>query len=340
MKMRYIAILICFFMFGCSHKKTNINEQTYCTSSFYNDSLLVSKDADSSIKVENYHNNEAFKIISKTKYCLAPIVSNNNLYYLKNDSIVEYIDLKSKKNIGQFRASNEINNIKAFDNFLVLNVKEEGVKLLKLSTLEPVMTIRKIEEAYCTDMLVNDFITEGNNIFISDFNCNNVYCVDIRNNNVNWTYKSDFTATRILMCDTILFCGLTGDPRKKEGSVMLFNTVDGKILFEKNELFDLIVKPIRYNNDIFFVTYDGKIKKLDLLSKKIITVVNLDSLQGICGNQLYIQDKTIYFSNCNNDIYHYNIETNRCSLFKKSESRLINVFRYDNKIHLKTNQEK
>lgn len=131
----------------------------------------------------------------------------------------------------------------------------------------------------------------------------------------------------------MLFCGITGNPLKEEGKIVLLNKENGEILFERNELFDLIVKPVKYLNYIFFVTYDKKIKKLDLVTKKVTHLIDLGDLGRICDNQLYLQGSKIYFSNCDNNIYEYDIKKSKLIFVKKSKRRLLNVFEVNNVLY-------
>lgn len=329
-----LVFLLLFLLYSCESKKNNASEESYkCASYFYGDSLLVSKDKDSLIIIENYLTKKIYRTVSRTEYCLLPIIKDDHLYFLRSDSLVECINLSSESKVWEFKTYDKINNIKSFGQFLVLNIENEGVKILKLKSGQLFREFNRIKKQSCNDMLVNDFILDDESLFITDFNCNNISSLDLNSDDLKWRYNANLSATRVLLCNTLLFCGLTGNPLKKEGKIVLINKENGEVLFEKNELFDLIVKPIKYLNSVLFVTYDQKVKKLNLETMLVEDLVQLNEVGGICDNQLYLQGNKLYFSNCDNKIYEYDLLNDKLLFLEKNGNKLLNVFEFNNVVH-------
>ena len=135
-------------------------------------------------------------------------------------------------------------------------------------------------------------------------------------------------STRLLLIDEFVFCGLTGNINKSDGKILLIDKNTGKIIFEKNELFDLMTEPITYNSKIYYVTYDDKIKVFDLINKSVNTIVSLSEINNICDNQIFLLDGKLYFSNCNYDVYEYDINKKSIKMIKKeADNRLKYVFK-------------
>ncbi len=333
--MRNLSVFfLLFFLYGCEFAENNASEESHkCASYFYGDSLLVSKNKDSLVTISNYLTKEVYRFVSKTEYCILPIIRNNHLYFLKSDSSVECVSLSSKSKVWEFKTTNKINNIKSFGQFLVLNIEHQGVKVLKLQSGQLLRDFNRAKGQKCNDMLINDFILDHESLFITDFNCNNISSVDLNSGDLKWGYNTNLSATRFLLCDTLLFGGITGNPLEKEGKIVLFNKKSGKVVFERKELFDLVVKPVKYLSSVLFVTYDQKIKKFNLSTRQIEKLVELKDLGGICDNQLYLQGNKLYFSNCDNEIYEYDLLKDKLVFIKKTENKLVNVFEFDKVLH-------
>lgn len=199
--MRYLSILLfLLFSYSCGFIDSNYSdEHSKCASCFYGDSLLISKNKDSLISIKNYLSNEEYNIVSKTEYCLLPIVKDNNVSFLRSDSLIECINLSSKNKIWEFKTKNRINNIRYFDQFLILNIENEGVTVLMLRSGLPYRMFNKNKDQSCNDMLINDFILDNEKLFITDFRCNNISAFDLINGDLKWGYNTSLSATRVLL---------------------------------------------------------------------------------------------------------------------------------------------
>ncbi len=332
--MRFFVFFLCLFMFSCRNFKTNDKEIVFCSAELYDD-FIVGKTVDSLIYLKNIKTDKIKMFVTKTGNCTTPILNQSSLFYLRNDNLFECINIQTNNLKWNYKSTDKITNFKIFKKFAILNIKDKGICILDLERGNVLNTIETIKHNDCND-LISDFIFDDNKLYITDFNCNNLSCINLENNELLWSVDDlDMYSTRILLSNNYIFCGMTGIPTENKGKIILVNKSDGKVVYENDELFDLIVKPILKGNKIYYVTYDEKIKVFDIENRTVKDLVNLSLINNICDNQIFLVNESLYFSNCDFDVYQYNIKDNNLKIFKKNNDyRIKNVFSLKDSIRL------
>lgn len=333
--MKKIAIsIVILFCFSCKkHDKKSVIEIN-CISKLFNDSLLVSRMDDSIISIKNIRSNKRDSFISKTSNCLQPILdTNNNLYTLITDELFQCFNIKRKKTNWHFKSSEQINNFKLFENNLILNIRNYGLIVLDSKTGKSKFELKNSHSSECHSMLVNDFFVENDYLYVTDFKCSNLICFDLKSGKEVWNYKSKINgATQLLIVKDYVFCGITGDPLKKEGLIVLLDKFSGKLKFEQQEQFDLITKPIIFKNKIIYYSYNSKINEFNFENFKAKTLIELNNSGGICDGQFYLLENNIYFTDCNFEINKFDLNHNKLYKLGTASKSLTTIYKIDNKI--------
>jgi hypothetical protein len=335
MKKIVIGLSLILFMVFC--KKLNQKElENNCVSKLFNDSILISKNQDSLIIIKNITNNKKDSLVSQTSNCLQPILSNdNNLYTLISDELFQCIDIKTKIVKWNFKPPEQINNFKLFDNNLIFSVRDYGLIILDSETGKTKYELKSSHLSECHSMLINDFLVKNNYLYVSDFRCNNLVCFDLKNGKEVWNYKFKIEgATQFLLINDFVFCGITGNPVKKEGSIVLLDRLSGEVKFEKDEQFDLITKPIVFKNKVIYYSYNSKIIEFDVENFKSKKIVHFDDSNGICDGQIYLLDDNIYFIDCNFQIKKFDLNLNKLYKLGKAPKSLTTIYKINNEVKL------
>jgi len=82
------------------------------------------------------------------------------------------------------------------------------------------------------------------------------------------------------------------------------------------------------DNSFYYLKNDSLIECVNLTNFNIATIVDLGKVGGICGNELIINDGKLYFSNCKNDVYEYNMESDIFSFVKQLKNKLLAVYKF------------
>ncbi len=334
MKNIIVVLSSIFLLFSCSNFSQKHNIENNCVSNFFNDSILISKNQDTLINVKNIKNNELYTVVSKTSNCLQPLLDNNNILYTPiSDELFQCIEIKNKKVKWSFKPPEQINNFKLFGDDLVFSIRDYGLIILNSTTGKLKYELKKSNESKCHSMLINDFFIENNNLYVSDFRCSNLVCFDINTGKEIWQYRSKIVgATQILLINDYLFCGITGNPLKNEGLVVLLDKFSGVIKFKKNEKIDLITKPVIFKNKIIYYSYDSKINEFDIDKFKIKNLISFDDSDAICDGQIYLLDDNIYFTDCNFEINRFNFNKNKLDKIGKAPKSLTSVYNINNEV--------
>lgn len=271
MKNIILVLSSVFLLFSCNNFSQKHNIENNCVSNIFNDCILISKNQDTIINLKNIKNNEVYTIVSKTSNCLQPLLDNKNILYTPiSDELFQCIEIKSKKVKWSFKPPEQINNFKLFGEDLVFSIRDYGLIILDSTTGKLKYELKTLNDSKCQSMLINDFFVENNNLYVSDFRCGDLVCFDIKTGKEIWQYKSEINgATQILLINDYIFCGVTGNPLKNEGLIVLLDKFSGIIKFKQRAKIDLITKPITFNNKIIYYSYDSKINEFDIRKLKI-----------------------------------------------------------------------
>jgi outer membrane protein assembly factor BamB len=334
MKNFLVVLLSTFLLFSCNNFNKKNNIENNCVSKLFNDSILISKNQDTLINFKNLKNNEVHTVVSKTSNCLQPLLDNNNTLYTPiSDELFQCIEIKNIKVKWSFKPPEQINNFKLFGDNLVFSIRNYGLIILDTATGKLKHKLKGFNDSNCHSMLINDFCVENNNLYVSDFRCSNVVCFDIKTGEEIWRYESEVVgATQLLLINDYIFCGVTGNPLKNEGSVVLLDKFSGDVKFKKNEKIDLITKPVIFNNKIIYYSYDSKINEFDIDKFKFKNLISFASSDGICDGQIYLIDDNIYFINCSFELIKFNLKLNKLYKLGKASKNLKAVYKINDEV--------
>lgn len=325
------ALLLAVF---CKNPDQKEFQENNCVSGLFNDSILISRNLDSLIIIKNITNNKKTSLISNTSSCLQPVLdTDNNLYTLITNELFQCISIKRKTVKWGFRPPGQINNFKLFDNNLILSVGGYGLIILDPKTGKTKYEIKNYRNSECDTILTSDFFVEGYYLYVSDFRCSNLVCIDLKNGKEVWNYKSKIVgATQLLLLKDFVFCGITGNPIKKEGSIALVNRFSGEVKSEEKESFDLITKPISFKNKVIYYSYNSTINEFDIEAFKSRELIHLKDQEDICGGQLYLSGDAIYFTDCSFHVKKFNLNLNKLYTLGKAQKKLTSIYKINNKV--------
>lgn len=329
MKNTIIAIIISLLFLSCKDFPEKKDVGYNCTAAFF-DGVLVSTGLDSLIVVRNAENDTLFSLQSATTDCLQPILMNKRFLYASvSDEQFQCIDINTKEVKWRYTPPYLIKNFKVMDNYLLLSIKRLGVIIINAGTGKVVYELKEDEStSACYSPYIQDFFLSDGKLYISDFRCDNVICLDVKEGKEIWRYKAQIDGpTRILDAGRYIFCGVTGNPDQKEGSVTVLDKLTGVVKFVADEQFDLITRPLLFDDTIIYCSYDGKVRILDLTRLEIVTLIDSGSSQSITDGEMHLIDGVIYFVDTYGIINRFYPGRKKLEKLHKAEKQINAVFK-------------
>jgi outer membrane protein assembly factor BamB len=332
-------LLASIFLVSCNENKIkNKNNHKTAEVNIYSDSLALYTTFDSLIKVENIITNKnLYKLKIKNDQTTIPsllIEKNNYLYFPFNETLLNCVNFRTKKRIWKFNCEGTITSLKNVnDSIILIGVRGYGIIALNTITGNKLYQQKDSNKSVCNSSSMYDLVFDEKLFFVSDSYCNNVTAFNFRNGKKIWGYKSKLAlASRPILIKKFIFVGITGNPMKNEGKVVLLDKCSGKIIFEKNEPFDLITKPVLYKNKVIYYTYDFKLNEFDLDTKTTKVIYQFKEDEFGCGYQFFLKGDNIYFDDCKFNLNRFSLKTHKIKILGKSKSSLLGIYKNKNKI--------
>lgn len=331
------TVIICLLLFSCNKNDISPNRKT-SEINLTDDGIALYSTYDTFVKVDNIKTNQnLFRIKVKSKQIIIPTAlskKRNYIYFPLNDTVISCRDFKTKKEIWNFNCSGVIISLKnANDSIILIGIRNKGILALNMITGKKEYEINDSNSSACNSSSIHDVTSDGKLFFVPDFNCSTIIAYNLKTGKEAWRYSSKISgAIRSLLMKDFVFCGITGDPTKKEGAVLVLDKNSGQLLFEKKDQFDLIVKPIIYKNKIIYYNYNSKLNEFNPENKTITVLHKFKKDELSCGTQLFLKDGYIYFNDCKFNLNRFDLRTNENKVLDKSKSYLLEVYKKDNKI--------
>lgn len=328
--------LLLIFLFSCNSKDKEHNKiSSKFLPNIYNDSLFVYMTIDSLLIVEDITNKkEIFKKKINSYLCNSIIDKQNNLFYISNDSTVYSINLKTHKKNWNFHASAIVNNFYVQENLVFLSIKDSGITTLNKYVGKVVYDIKDVFLSSSASSLIYNIVFTKDLFFVTNFQSNTITAFRFSDGKKMWKYNSKSSGfSKCLTYKNILFCGITGNPNKREGKVLLLDISSGNVIFEINKMFDLICNPFVYKNKIIYYTYDNKLNELNIDKFRSKAIYKFKRNNGLCGNNFFLIDDHVYFEDCQFNIQNFNLVSYKLEIKKRQFSKRLNlVYKNRNRI--------
>ncbi|WP_193844431.1 PQQ-binding-like beta-propeller repeat protein [Flavobacterium hungaricum] len=308
------------------------------TASIFNDSLLVCSTLSDSIVIENIRNKKIIfsKIINDDEAIRPqPVLDKNNLLYgVFSENKLSCFDIKNNVPKWTYNTEEKINVIKAVnDSLIVIGIRAFGLTVLNSQSGKPLYHLEESHSSLCNSSFIIQFTFDKEKLYVSDFQCHTVAAYDLKNGKKLWSYKSSLSGlSKLLVYKNFIFCGITGNPLKKEGKIVLLDKNNGSVLAEEDQAFDLITAPIVYQNKILYYTYTGALKEFDPEELKSKTLYQFNKENEICSTQLHLIQNDLYLEECELNIIKFNLQTKTIKKVTEKKKGLNAVYLSKNEV--------
>lgn len=336
--MKYKILLFISLLILSCQKKNDEKIRLSGTTAIFNDTLLICSTLKDSVIVENIKNKKIIfsKKINDTEAIRPqPILDKNNrLYSVFSENELSCIDIKTNALKWTYTTDQKINVIKAVnDSLIVIGIRAFGLTVLNSQTRKPLYHLEESHSSLCNSSFIIQFTFDKEKIYISDFQCHTVAAFDLKNGKKLWSYKSAFAGTsKVKAYNNFIFCGITGNPQKNEGKIVVLDKNNGSVLTEENQAFDLMTDPIIYQNKILYYTYNGELKEFDPKELKSKTLYKFNKENAICSTQLHLIQNDLYLEECQLNIIKFNLETKTIKKITEKKKGLNAVYLYNNEV--------
>ncbi len=335
-----ILIVVLASFFSCKKackegSKIGLNR----TAKIFNDSLLVCSTLSDSVVIEDVKSRKLIfsKRINDSEVIRPqPVLDKKNrLYAVFSEDNFSCIDIKTNLVKWTYTAQQKINVIKWInDSLVIIGIRGFGLVALNAETGKMIYELPESNSSTCSSSFVIGFTFDKERIYISDFQCNTIAAYNLVNGKKIWGYQSSlFGVSRLLICNNYIFCGITGDPMKYEGKILLLDKNTGLVLAEENKDFDLITAPILFRNNIIYYTYDSEeLNEFNIENRKSKLLYKFNSKDALCGSQLHFLNNYIYFDDCGSNVMRLNLRTKRVNKIEKARKGITEIYRYKNEV--------
>ncbi|MFD1602124.1 PQQ-binding-like beta-propeller repeat protein [Flavobacterium artemisiae] len=336
--MKYKTLLFISLLIIACQKKNNDTFRLSGTASVFNDTLLVCSTLKDSVIIENIKNKNIIfsKKINDTEAIRPqPILDKNNrLYSVFSENKLSCIDIKTNTAKWTYTTEQKINAIKCVnDTLIVIGIRDFGLTALNSQTGKPVYHLEESHSSVCNSSFIIEFTFDKEKLYVSDFQCNTLSAYKLNNGKKIWSYKSDLEGlSKLLVYNNFIFSGITGNPMKNEGKILLLDKKTGTVLAEENQTFDLIANTIVYNNNILYYTYDGVLKEFDLEAQKSKTFYKFNKENKPCDSQFHLIGNDLYFEDCQFNIVRFNLKKKTLKKIEQKKKGLNAVYLYNNEV--------
>lgn len=336
--MKYkILLFIALLILSCQTKNDD-KIRLSGTAAIFNDSLLVCSTLKDSVVVENIKNKKILfstKINDTETIRPQPILDKNNrLYSVFSENKLSCMDIKTNTPKWTYNTEQKINVIKCInDTLVIIGIRNFGLTALNSQTGKPIYHLEESHSSLCNSSFIIEFTFDKEKLYVSDFQCNTLSAYNLNNGEKIWSYKSVLNGlSKLLIYNNFIFCGITGNPMKNEGKIIVLDKKTGTVLAEENQAFDLIANPIVYHKNILYYTYDGALKEFDFEELKSKTCYRFNKENKPCDSQFHLIGNDLYFEDCQFNIVRFNLKNKTLKKIEQKKKGLNAVYLYNNEV--------
>ncbi len=264
-----------------------------------------------------------------------PVLKRTHLFLPTSEEYFDCIDINTGKTIWTKKTNGKITNFDFInDSIIILSVNHYGI-----------IALNSIDGSHLYSLLYNYntcnlpdlspwLINFDKNVFyVTNWECCNLSAIESSTGKILWetTIGIEYYAGIPLLLGDNIFLGL--NKSYKGGKVLLIEKNKGEVIFETNIPFESRMHPVLNGEDILFYTYDKKIYSFNFHSKQITEVVALSEENDCSGNQLFLINNAIFFSDNSFYINELNLKTRKIKRILKVESSLLHAIRFGKNIY-------
>lgn len=270
-----------------------------------------------------------------------PILINNKLFTVKNDSTFICIDISSKELLREVKLKGKIMDVQYTEDLeFLINVDNYGISCVSMKNEGKIIYNLLYDYNICNSPDLSPYSITHNDkyFFVADFNCNTISAFGIKNGELIWekVIGSKATTSKLVCINDTLFLGV--NYYYKKGKILVLESSKGNIINEAKSNFESRFPLLIDKTKIYYYTYSrdsikSAINEFDLINQKNRVIYSFKKGNGIGGKPIQFLENSLYFTDIQNILYEINLKTLKKSKIKESEGVLYGVFKKDNQIN-------
>jgi outer membrane protein assembly factor BamB len=265
-----------------------------------------------------------------------PVERNGYLYFPFSENSFVCMRLRDKEIIWEVELKGRCSNFDfADDSTIIASADHYGLIVLNAARGSILYELRyDYSETNLPDLSPWPVSFDDSNFYVSNWQGTTLSSFKKHDGALNWQFTEEsfgLAGKGVIFNHKVL---IGTNEAYKGGKLTVLNARNGEVLHRQENKFEEKVVPITLGSSVYFYSYDGYLNRYDLENNNASPLLRLGKESDLSGNQLFLVDNEIIFSDASYFINRYSIAGNQKQRMVKTQGHLLGAFKYAGKIYL------